>query len=189
MIRIRLRRVSFGILAAGRIPTRQLPVFAHARLGLTCHNSTHRFHAAPVNNGALRHRQKAPCSASTAPPRFSTLTRSMPSSCADLASSQLSAGTRNTVAPASCAATILWVMPPIEPTLPSAVMVPVPATNFDAVEVAGGQLVDDGQAEHQPRRRAADVGQVEVDGERRPRRVEHPDAEEALVACPGWSPA
>src|ERR1700761_3552982 len=69
--------------------------------------------------------------ASTAAPRFSTLTRSMPSSCPDFASSQLSAGTRNTVAPASCADTILWVMPPIGPTLPSESMVPVPATNLD----------------------------------------------------------
>ena len=68
------------------------------------------------------------------------------------------------------------------PTLPSPVMVPVPATNFAAVEVAGGELVDDGEAEHQARRRAADVGEVEVDGERRPRRVEHADAEEAVVA-------
>ncbi len=47
------------------------------------------------------------------------------------ASSQFSAGTRNTVAPASWAATSLWVMPPIGPTAPSALMLPVPATNFD----------------------------------------------------------
>ena len=86
------------------------------------------------------------------------------------------------MAPASCAASILWVMPPIGPTLPSPEMVPVPATNFAVVEVAGGELVDDGQAEHQPRRRAADVGEVEVDGERRPRRVQHRDPEEAVVA-------
>ena len=86
------------------------------------------------------------------------------------------------MAPASRAASILWVMPPIEPTLPSPVMVPVPATNLRSVEVAGGELVDDREAEHQPGRRAADVGEVEVDGERRPRRVEHADAEIAVVA-------
>ena len=32
-----------------------------------------------------------------------------------------------------------------------------------AVEVAGGELVDDGEAEHQAGRRPADVGEVEVD--------------------------
>ena len=105
----------------------------------------------------------------------------MPSfSGADLASSQFSAGTRNTVAPASCAASILWVMPPMEPTLPSPSMVPVPATNFAAAEITRGQLVDDGQAEHQTGRRPADIGQVEVDGERRPRRFDDPDAKEAV---------
>ena len=47
--------------------------------------------------------------------------------------SQLSAGTRKIVAPASCAATILWVMPPMGPTFPSPVMVPVPAMNFPSL--------------------------------------------------------
>src|SRR6185312_12264647 len=73
------------------------------------------------------------CSASTAWPRVSTLTSCKPSSWADLASSQLSAGTRKTLAPASRAASILWVIPPIEPTLPSLSMVPVPATNLPSL--------------------------------------------------------
>ena len=51
-----------------------------------------------------------------------------------------------------------------------------------AVEVAVVEFVDDGQAEHQPRRRPANIGQVEVDGERRPRGGLHGDAEEAVVA-------
>src|ERR1700724_551558 len=40
-IRIRLRRVSFGIRAAGRIPTRQLQSWVLKRLPMTCPNSTH----------------------------------------------------------------------------------------------------------------------------------------------------
>ena len=38
---------------------------------------------------------------------------------------------RLALARASLAAVILWVIPPIEPTLPSPLMVPVPATNFE----------------------------------------------------------
>lgn len=49
-------------------------------------------------------------------------------------------------------------------------------------QVATGELVDDGQTEHQSGRRAADVGEVEVHGKRRPRRVHHLYAQDALVA-------
>src|ERR1700761_4165452 len=71
------------------------------------------------------------CSASTAPPRVSTLIVCRPDTFSAFASKQFPAGTRNTVAPASRAAAILCPMPPILPTSPSGLIVPVPATNFD----------------------------------------------------------
>ena len=61
------------------------------------------------------------------------------------------------------------------------VIVPVPATKFDPAKLTGGELVDDGQTEHQARRGPAHVGEVEVHDERRPRRIEHRDAHEAVV--------
>ena len=47
--------------------------------------------------------------------------------------SQLSAGTKKSSAPASRAAAIFCWMPPIGPTLPDGVMVPVPAMSAPSV--------------------------------------------------------
>src|SRR5262249_54381805 len=60
--------------------------------------------------------------------KVSTLTRRMSPLRAPLASSQLSAGTRNSCAPSSRAPTIFCWMPPIGPTVPSGAISPVPAT-------------------------------------------------------------
>ena len=51
-----------------------------------------------------------------------------------------------------------------------------------AGQVSGGEFVDDGQAEHQTRRRPAHVGKVEIDRERSPRRVRDRDAHKAVLA-------
>ena len=57
--------------------------------------------------------------------------------CAPSASSQLSAGTRNSWAPSSRAPTIYCWMPPIAPTVPSASISPVPATRPPPVSEPG----------------------------------------------------
>ena len=73
------------------------------------------------------------------------------------ASAQFAAGTRKTVAPTSLATSILNGMPLIGPTAPNGPIVPVPALNRPPGELAGRELVDHGQREHQPGRRPPDV--------------------------------
>ena len=74
-----------------------------------------------------------------------------------------SAGARNQSAPASRAPHSFCRMPPIGPTVPSAVIVPVPATVSPPLSSPGRQRVDDPEREHHAGARAADV--VELDGD------------------------
>ena len=106
----------------------------------------------------------------------------MPSASAVLASSQLSAGTRKTRGARFLGRQDLVGDAADRADLAVAGDGAGARHELRPVEVAGGQFVDDGQAEHQTGRRPAHVGEVEVDGERRPRRVEHIHPEEALIA-------
>ena len=156
-IRMRLRRVSFGIRDGGRILTCLVPIHFRrgsrgAALGVlaqphaspkdpSCNDAG----AQPGVSNQVGGRRTSKCAERRRPAQGCRPSRApIPSSRIDRASSQLSAGTRNTVVlppgrPPSC------VMPPIGPTLP-----PVDRAGtrdeLRPVEVAGGQLVDDGQA-------------------------------------------